>query len=246
MRHRFFLFSVSFVLILIAVCYYFLAVSNFFVIKDVRIFYAPGLHVQELYWSDQIKDFRKKWSHLKGQNLWVINASQIKKGLEAEAWIKDFKMQRQWPDRLDIALIPKKVLAIKVSHRADAIPLADDGATLKSSPLTRSPLVPVLVDSQHHLLQNPKAKEKLVHILSRLPEQGTLTLQQVDEVSIEAGHVYLHLIRDRIKIRLGEGQIPLKVARVARVLEYLKSQNITNRIIDAEFSWKVLVRPNEH
>lgn len=222
--------------------FYFLGTSPFFQIQKVYMFYTSPSQVKELYWTDLLEKLQDQWKHLEGHNIWTVNISDMKNELAKEAWIKTFHIQRKWPHYLEVSIQPKKIIAIEVSRQADVIPLADDGVFLTSTSFTRGPLAPILRMSK----SNQETKKKLVYILSHLPKEGLLALKHIDEVSVEAGQVWLHLFKEKIKIKLGSENLSPQIARAEKVLKYLKSQNITDRIIDADFSWKVLVSPYEY
>ena len=247
MKHRFLFLLVSLTIILLTTCFYYIDNSNFFKLKYIDISYTSPHQIKHFYWLDRINSLKQKWGSFKGRNLWNIRISKIKKKLSKETWIKEFQVQRKWPNRLNVLLTPRKILAIEINNQAVVLPLSENGDTLDPSPLTRSVIAPVLRYSQQSSLQNnKKTRTRVTHLLSHLPSQGYLSLSQIDEVAVEQNRIYLHILKEKIKIWLGEKHIPIKVARVERVLEYLKSQNITNRVIDAHLSQKVLVRPYKH
>ena len=234
----------SLMIILLFVCFYYISNSNFFKLKHIYISYIPSYQVEEIYWSSQINALKQKWQSLKGKNLWYVSVSHIKKELSSKPWIKEFQVQRKWPDELKILLKTQKILAVEVNDQALAIPFSQNGDSLPPSSLTQSPFAPVLRYSQHSPLQNKQIRTKLAHFLSYLPDQGYLSLSHIDEVTIEQDQIWLHLLKEKIKIRLGQRHLPVRIARVEKVLEYLKSQGIANRTIDAGFSDKVLVTSN--
>ena len=248
MNRRFILFLfLSSTIILLTAYFYYLPHLNFFKLKHIHISYTSPHFKKELYWQDRLNTLKEKWISLKGEDIWAISISRIGKELSKEKWIKEFQLQRKWPDGLSISLTPKKILAIEVDNQASATPLSENGENLDPSPLTRSSIVPILRYSQQSALQNnEKIRTKLSQVLSHLPDQGYLSLSQIDEVTVEQNQIYLHILKEKLKIQLGETHLPIKIARVKKVLEYLKSQNITGRVIDAHLSQKVLVRPYKH
>ena len=242
-----FFFFLSFTIILLLTCFYYINHSNFFKLKDINISYTSLHFKKQLYWIDRLNTLQQRWISLKGKNIWTISISKIKKELSEEKWIKDFQIQRKWPDGLNISLTPKKILAIEVDNQAFAMPLSETGDSLEASPLTRSFIAPILRYSNQNISQNnAEIRTKLAQVLSHLPDHGYLSLSQIDEITVEQNQIYLHILKEKIKIQLGEEHLPIKIARVEKVLEYLKSQNITNRVIDAHLSQKVLVRPYKH
>ena len=237
--------SLSF-FVFLATGFYFIHRSDFFKIKHIHISYIPSSQIKEVYWINHINALQKQFNYLKRQHLWSINTYQIKKKLSQKKWIQTFQVQRVWPHQLNILLKPQKILALAVDHKAIAFPLALNGSTLDPSPITLAPLAPILRYSKQSLLENTKIRKALADMLSHLPDKGYLSLQKIDEITIEENQVYLHLLKEQIKIQLGKDNIPIKIARVSQVLKYLKSQDITSRIIDADFYQKVLVRPLKH
>ncbi len=247
MKYRFIFLLVILSILLLITCFYHIDNSNTFKLKHIYISYTSPDQTKQLYWKDRIDTLKNKWGSFKGKNLWNIRISKIKKTLSKEAWIKKLQVQRKWPNALNILLTPKKVLAIEVSSQGLVMPLSENGEPLDPSPLTRSIIAPVLRYSKQYLPQNnKKVRAQITHLLSRLPDQGYLSLSQIDEITVEQNEIYLHILKERMKIQLGEKNIPIKIARVEKVLEYLKSQNITSRVIDAHLSQKVLVRPYKH
>lgn len=242
-----FIFVFIFTSMVLCVCllirFYLAEASGVFAVKKIDVFYVAGSKSQELYWQDRLKSLEDRWHHLLGRNIWNVPISQMRKQLAEDNWIKTFQIKRQWPDQIEIALTSKKVIAIEIDRRTSVTPLSEDGMYLAPSPLTRGPFAPVLRSIQGRFLQDEQIKNHLIQVLSQLPNEGFLNLRQIDEVSLENGQLWFHLLKDKIKIRFGEKHLSVKIARVEKVLGYLKSQNITNRIIDAEFAWKVLVRP---
>ena len=234
-------------MIFLITCFYYINKSNIFKLKHIHISYTYPNQIKQLYWKNHINTLKEKWSLLKGRNLWNIHISQMKKKLSKETWIKEFQIQRKWPDTLNILLTPKKILAIEVSNQGLATPLSENGHILDSSLLTKSIIAPVLrYSKQSHPHNNKKIRTQITQLLSHLPHQGYLSLSQIDEITVEQNQIYLHILKEKMKIQLGEKDIPIKIARVEKVLEYLKSQNITSRVIDAHLSQKVLVRPYKH
>ena len=247
MKYRVLLLLVGLAIILLMTCFYYIDKSSFFKLKYVNVSYVSADQVKQLYWLDRINILRQKWESLKGKNLWSIRISKIKRELSKDVWIKEFQIQRRWPNKLNILLEPQKILAIEVNNQAVVMPLSENGNILDPTPLTRSVVAPVLRYSKQGLPPDDKeTRMKITRLLSHLPDQGYLSLSQIDEITVEQNQIYLHIFKEKIKIRLGEKHIPVRVVRVEKVLEYLKSQGITNRVIDAHLAQKVLVRPYKH
>ncbi len=244
-RRTFIVFCFSFVTALV-VGFYFIYSSDFFKLKNIHISYIPSFQTKEIYWTNHINVLRKQFDQMKGRHLWSINPYQIKRELSKKKWLQAFRLQRIWPDQLKILLKPKKIIALEVNHRATVFPLARDGSTLDASSLMIAPLAPIIRYSKQSFLKDTKIRKKLTYMLSHLPDQGDLSLQKVDEITIEENQIYLHLLKEQMKIQLGEKHIPVKIARVSKILKYLRSQDITGRVIDADFYQKVLVRPLKH
>ena len=77
-----------------------------------------------------------------GQDLLSLNLSDIKKNIKSDGWIKDAKIKKSFPDKLEIIIIPQQPYAIYNSKI-----MMMDGTLVKASSLPHD--LPIISDHTH-------------------------------------------------------------------------------------------------
>ena len=84
---------------------------------------------------------------------------------------------------------------------------------------------------------------KVIDLLNQLPSKGLLTPDQISEIQFNDEDGFLiTLIKTGQQIRFGTDSFEIKSLRANQVLDYLQSKGLESRVIDLNFSKKVLVR----
>ena len=80
-------------------------------------------------------------------------------------------------------------------------------------------------------------------MLNEMPNEGLLSHESISEINVgKKEEIWLTHLQTKSWIKLGDENTAIKSARVAKVLEYLDHNNLKGRVIDADFSKKVLVK----
>ena len=82
-----------------------------------------------------------------GQDLLALNLSDIKKNIKSDGWIKDVKIKKSFPDKLEIIIIPQQPYAIYNSKI-----MMTDGTIVKASSLP--PDLPTITDHTYDSLSS--------------------------------------------------------------------------------------------
>ena len=82
-----------------------------------------------------------------GQDLLSLNLSDIKKNIKSDGWIKDVKIKKSFPDKLEIIIIPQQPYAIYNSKI-----MMTDGTIVKASSLP--PDLPTITDHTYDSLSS--------------------------------------------------------------------------------------------
>ncbi len=82
-----------------------------------------------------------------GQDLLSLNLSDIKKNIKSDGWIKDVKIKKSFPDKLEIIIIPQQPYAIYNSKI-----MMTDGTIIKASSLP--PDLPTITDHTYDSLSS--------------------------------------------------------------------------------------------
>ncbi len=178
----------------------------------------------------------------KGQSLWKVPIYDLEQNLEKLSWVESAHVTRHFPDKLVISLELRKIVA-SVFKSADEIqPIAQDGTLLQPAKITESPLVPVLTSSDFR--KDSKLRFEIVGVLNKIPKEGLFSQDTISEIQIGKEKSFLFLLKSsKTKVSLNSDNTEIKVARVNKVLNYLDQNQIKGRVIDANFSKKVLVKP---
>ncbi len=187
--------------------------------------------------QNQIKDFD-------GFNIWSTDVESIAKQTLKNQWVDDVNVQRRIPNLVRVRVTPKTVSALYLSDKTKSQPIAVDGSLLPEMPIEKSPDVPIL--RQQEFIQKSVLRKKALAILHQLPKDGNMSQTGISEISLDRQNSFwLSLVKKDIQVRIGENNVALRAARVERVLNYLENNNLQARVIDADFSKKVIVKPRK-
>jgi cell division protein FtsQ len=179
----------------------------------------------------------------RGQDIWKVDVKKIAEDFRRRNWVKSVQVQRIFPNMIRVEVTPKKAaLAIFTDH-SRVIPVSEEGDLLPVVPLTKAPDVPLL--RQKKFLREASLRDGAVQLMQKLPVSGNLSQKTVSEISVdEKNNYWLTLIQNNLAVKIGSdiSNTQLKAARVEKVIDYLDSHKIQARLVDADFSKKVIVK----
>lgn len=80
--------------------------------------------------------------------------------------------------------------------------------------------------------------------MAQIPAQGSFSKSTIADIHRGTKGQILFTLRSRGgEIHLGRQQIGVRSARVSQVLDYLQGEPLDDKVIDADYSKKVLVSP---
>lgn len=192
-------------------------------------------------YDDYIRALKKKLSRFEGVNLWEVDLDRMEQVIQHEPWIKSVKIYRRYPHTLRVEVQSKTSVALLLSREGKMQILSADALLLPPISTTLAPKLPVIQDRR--IFRDSALRDRVVKLLREMPETGRLSRESIGEVTInKSGEIWLEHLSLKTKIKLGEDSIALKSARVSQVLEYMEHNNLNGRVIDADFSKKVLVK----
>lgn len=215
-------------------------------------------HVNDILVSISIKPSQKnfikpfaeildlKLIRYKGISLWRLPMKNVSETIEKEKWVKEFRISRSWPSTLLVEIEPVEIsFLIQSSNKKEIsttfFPITSSGVILDKIDSKQTPSVAIAKDEQ--FLKNRKLREEVLTILNSLPAGGNMHQSQISEVGYSNKEgFWLSLVREDLKIKMGEDQYALKASRISQVLDYLEQRDLKARVIDANLSKKVLVR----
>ena len=212
--------------------------SSYFRLGSPEVFLAQG---ESPYFVSASKPVLQELSKIEGMRIWQIDVDKISSNIQKLPWVKEVYAQRTFPNKFRIEIEPRRIVLAYIDHRGNVTPLGEDGETLPLTNATELPKVPLTRDLR--LLKDPELRVQLTNVLAQLPEEGPFSLQSISDVSLEkSGQISFTLIGSNSVVKMSNEEVSTKIQRVAKVISYLKAKNLHARVIDSDFTKKVLVR----
>src|SRR5690606_11022565 len=181
----------------------------------------------------------------KGKSLWDLDIEEIEKKISSLSWIKDVTVSRRFPNEISINISTKRILANILSSSTKVQPVAYDFKVLEGIEITRAPLVPILAGKAFS--KNDDLRESALKLLKELPVEGAFSYDSISEVYPYRNDEFKILLKHpKAIVMINTENVPLKAARISKVIDYMDPREMKGRVIDSNFSKKVLVRPRNH
>lgn len=176
-----------------------------------------------------------------GKSIWQIDIGSLKAALAKDEWVRDILISRSLPNALKVEVRAQIPIAVVVSAKGELLPVTAEGRLLGVLPAEVIPDAPLLRGES--LVSNEGRRTRAIRFISELPERGPLSRKNVSEISWseEEGFI-LTLMQPKTDVKFGDDKLSIKVLRVTQVLNYLSTNQLKSRVIDASFAKKVLVR----
>ncbi len=214
--------------------------QGFFELKEIKYENAYWDH-QDYYLDSLKKNLNSQLEKFKGKSLLQIDLSEVVKIIANEKWIRNFEVQREWPNTLKIKINKFDIVMLYWDENNDVFPIFENNEMLDKIHKNQIPDRVHLYDRKVALQKD--LRKKTIDLIQRLPEKGPLNQNEIAEVGYnKKTGFWLQLIKKDLLIQMGEDKIEIKSERVSNVMEYLESKQIDARVIDANLSQKVLVR----
>lgn len=214
--------------------------SGFFNIEHIELV-VEDTPESPLYLQPLMKRLDQSLEVHRGQSLWKIDLNQISKQVMSESWIEDVTLTRRFPSKIRVVIQPKQIKMLFLSRQGRLLPIVKDGSYLESVEAKQAPDVPLLVGEM--FAAQKELRKKSVDILEAVPLEGSFSRKTISEIQYDPKEGYwMTLVKDGIKVKMGEDQMALKGARVSQVIDYMEAHSFQPRVIDANLSKKVLVR----
>lgn len=221
-------------------------------VKDRSLFTVERVNIQitmndteRMAWSDLNADIEKTLKAYQGVSMWKVSLVEVQKKLSAFPLLKQVQVQKSWPHSLDVQYSLPTLKAILQEGNGQYKLLADDGRWIGPTKWSRLPRLPWL--KGEWVRQKPAMKEGVLTLLDQLPDKGPMSAEQISEIQFnDIDGFLLTLVKSAQQVRFGSDNFEIKGVRVAQVLEYLQIRGLESRVIDANFSKKVLVRLRKH
>ncbi|HEX4923393.1 MAG TPA: FtsQ-type POTRA domain-containing protein [Bdellovibrionales bacterium] len=214
--------------------------SGLFKIAHVQLIASPDSSGQMMF-DEYRESLERRLAKIKGVDIWEADVGGIAAHAESLPWVRKVSVRRIFPSTIRVEVEPKAIAAVIATDKGRLLPLSNEADLLPPLPATKFPDVPVIRDRK--IFKDEALRKKTVGILRELPDKGLMGRANIAEISADQGEEFwLSLVEDNLKVKIGSTHVPLRAARVEKVLEYLRSNNMQARVIDADFSKKVVVK----
>jgi hypothetical protein len=222
--------------------------SPLFNLKNLNYSYSEGITEDSdtyTYLEHVRPQLEKQVSKYVGKSLWELDIFEIEKELETLPWVQNIIITRRFPSDLHIEIEPKKIVANIIKTPSKVQPVAYDSTLLSDVEITKAPSVPIL--SSKHFVRSENLRKKALQFLSELPEEGSFSYREISEISPFRNDEFQVLLKNsKALVLINVENVPIKAERISRVIEYMDPSEMKGRVIDSNFSKKVLVRPRNH
>jgi cell division protein FtsQ len=212
-----------------------------FIIQDLQVELMSDRDPSSLF--PEIKsDVLPKLVSFVGESIWSVDLEQVLAVVEKDRRIKDVRVSRRLPNKLKVYIEPHQALAnILAKDGTQIFPLSREGSLFAPLPLTEASDAPILRGT--HFIKDIKLRKLALGLLLELPQEGDFSLKSVSEIRYSAKDgLVLVLGLDDNEVIMGDRDFKTRIDHVRRVVQYLRSENLQGRVIDARFSKKVVVR----
>ena len=198
---------------------------------------APEFAIDELHFSGNQRATEAELCRLSGLqtglNLVALDPLAIERLLLTDPWIQQVRVSRHFPRKLEIQITEHQPVAM-VS--LGELYLLDDGGEpfkrLQASDALDLPLV-TGIERDDYVARHQETVLRLTQALqvaAAYSASGTGRSSRLSEVHLDDEGVTL-ITGDGQQVRLGEGETPEKLARLARVRQELKSRSLSAEVI---------------
>ena len=214
--------------------------NGFFNLDHIEITIEKGRKDPQ-FLQPLVQELDQKLEKYRGVSLWDLDLKSITEQVHQMSWIETNSLSRSWPTRLSVRITPKEVKLLFVAQSGQMIPIVEDGSFLQPVPSKQAPDVTLLGGEIFE--RSLEMRRKAVQTINEIPNKGMFSRGNISELRFDPKEGFWATLNDSgIRVKMGEGAIPLKAARVSQVLEYIESRQLEARVIDANLSKKVLVR----
>ena len=228
-------------------CGFLIIASGFlYYVVEKGIFDVSSIEVQVLSSlpenHEPLKSHTKKvLDKMKGHSLLKLSLESLHQDLIEDKRIKRAEIQRRFPNKLIVSIEPHKaklnMMAVKfglhsITNQGEVlpVPLSDQKADL-----------PILRGINFH--KDKGLRIKALNMMAQIPKEGLFKQSNISEVRfVEESGFFLYMVEPETVVKFGKDKFTKKSSYIERAMNYLRSQKLDGRVIDARFAKKVVVK----
>jgi len=177
-----------------------------------------------------------------GESIWKFPVEKIAENIRRDPWVESVEIRRQIPQTLLINIHERKPVAVLGNGQGSFKYLDELNTVIESKPdvrdLSRYPTFFGM-----YTPDKIKLREQALALLKTLPAEGFISRKDISDVSYDDEHGYqMTLSKTGILVELGKEDLPLRIDRARKVVQYLDQHHINATRIDSDYAKKVLVK----
>ncbi len=217
-------------------------VREVFFIQDIDISVSESLDSENNYSGPllaKVEDLKTELHTFVGASLMSLPLQEMSKVLQANVLVKSFHIQRAWPSKVQISIVPKPYLALLRKDK-DFYFVFEDGDLVKA----QTELLPdVVILFGDEFFESKEFRLKTLKLINELPSEGVFSIRETSEVGFDSRKGYwLRLSGRGTLVYMNKNNWSDSVAKVSQVISYLDSKGIEARVIEANLSKKIVVK----
>ncbi len=186
------------------------------------------------------KDLNDKLTSVIDKKVWQIELTSLRADLMKNNWFKMVAISRLFPNKLSLALDIEAPIAL-LTNNLEIFAVSESGALLAPMKSTYLPVLPIL--KGENFFRNLELRKSAVSLLKDLAINSEFSPKTIAEMTYSKEENFnLLILPSKSIVKMSADHVAIKASRIAQVIEYLNSNQMNSRVIDARFSKKVLVR----
>lgn len=215
--------------------------GDFFKIENLE-FSLEGPVNQQGYFEAQVKKTQQDFDGLIGSSIWDVSRKNIQEILLAKPWVEGFMLIKHWPSSIEVSIQISPVLFF-ISHKGKLRPYFanhQQGGEVKD--ISELNIAPTIEFQTSGNIDEPILRDAatLAQTISSTNLMGHQNIEKIHWSKAKGFRAFLH--SPKTEVLLGSADFIGRAERVTQVLEYLQRHQIEARVIDSNFTKKVLVR----
>lgn len=199
-------------------------------------------HVTIIGAQDSIKPQIEKLHGIKNTtSFWDVEVEKVAANIKKHDWVEAVEIKKVFPNEIMIFITQRQPHAVlnKGNGKFDYI----DETGFVFGPAETADLSEKVILSGKSFNEKPELRMPVVELIKQLPSTGTLSFDDISEVKFEREKGYQILLsKTGMKIDLGKENLPVRIDRARKVVQYLESHQINASHVDADYAKKVLVK----
>ncbi|MEZ4872508.1 MAG: hypothetical protein R2827_09765 [Bdellovibrionales bacterium] len=230
-------FKVLFIVVFLLVGFLFLARQPLFEINKITV---SILNEDKMY-QEIPSQLKAELFAFQGKSFFDVPLQKVIEVAEKDIRVKEAHVFRRVPGRLNVELVLKQPYAVLIGKSDQKFPIAREGDLLPA--LSPGEFVDMPFLRGNEFENNQNRRKEVIEFLLQLPTEGPFTETSISEIWFRKKEGFTFFVGpEASEVFLGDRLDHKKVLEINKVLKYMKSKQLSGRIIDARFPKKVVVR----